>query len=178
MWHRLKLQLTNKSNAVISTVQLELYWHGDCCADYQHKGDAAATFRGGAGEFAIAWIVTREWYITRLPSTHGQLASLSVCLSVCLFVCLPLSVNMFVCVFLFSVLHSVLRRCWLDSWKSIPPVRNRVMKCWLLFLCSKVQMIGIWSSWCHCHPIICCFITIWFSSPFWCHLLEFWKSSC
>jgi len=25
---------------------------------------------------------------------------------------------------------------------------------------SKVQMICIWSSWCHCHPIICCFIKI------------------
>jgi len=25
---------------------------------------------------------------------------------------------------------------------------------------SKVQMICIWSSWCHCHPIISCFIKI------------------
>jgi len=25
---------------------------------------------------------------------------------------------------------------------------------------SKVQMLCIWSSWCHCHPIISCFITI------------------
>jgi len=25
---------------------------------------------------------------------------------------------------------------------------------------SEVQMICIWSSWCHCHPIICCFIKI------------------
>jgi len=25
---------------------------------------------------------------------------------------------------------------------------------------SKVQMIWIWSSWCHCHPVISCFIEI------------------
>jgi len=25
---------------------------------------------------------------------------------------------------------------------------------------SEVQVICIWSSWCHCHPIICCFIKI------------------
>jgi len=25
---------------------------------------------------------------------------------------------------------------------------------------SEVQMICIWSSWCHCHPIISCFINI------------------
>jgi len=25
---------------------------------------------------------------------------------------------------------------------------------------SEVQMICIWSSWCHCHPIISCFIKI------------------
>ena len=27
-------------------------------------------------------------------------------------------------------------------------------------VCSEVQMIRIWSSWCHCHPIISCFIKI------------------
>jgi len=25
---------------------------------------------------------------------------------------------------------------------------------------SDVQMICIWSSWCHCHPIVSCFIKI------------------
>jgi len=29
-----------------------------------------------------------------------------------------------------------------------------------LSLCSKVQMMCIWSSWCYCHPIISCFIKI------------------
>ena len=31
---------------------------------------------------------------------------------------------------------------------------------------SKVQMICIWSSWCHCHPIISCFIKIHISLTF------------
>jgi len=29
---------------------------------------------------------------------------------------------------------------------------------------SGVQMIYIWSSWCHCHPIISCFINILYSA--------------
>jgi len=29
-----------------------------------------------------------------------------------------------------------------------------------LSVCSEVQMICMWSSWCHCHPIISCFIKI------------------
>jgi len=29
-----------------------------------------------------------------------------------------------------------------------------------LSVCSEVQMICTWSSWCHCHPIISCFIKI------------------
>ena len=46
---------------------------------------------------------------------------------------------------------SVLWHCRMDIRKSIQPVKNWVMRCWLS-VCSKVQMICIWSSWCHCHP--------------------------
>jgi len=35
---------------------------------------------------------------------------------------------------------------------------------------SKVQMICIWSSWCHCHPIISCSSKIQNSLPLWCRL--------
>jgi len=31
---------------------------------------------------------------------------------------------------------------------------------------NKVQMICIWSSWCHCHPIISCFIKLQNGSAF------------
>ena len=37
--------------------------------------------------------------------------------------------------------------------------KNWVMRCWLS-IWSEVQMICMWSSWRHCHPIISCFISI------------------
>jgi len=37
---------------------------------------------------------------------------------------------------------------------------------------SKVQMICIWSSWCHCQPIISCYSKIQNSLPFWCWLTQ------
>ena len=33
-------------------------------------------------------------------------------------------------------------------------------------------MICIWSSWCHCHPIICCCSKIQNGLPFWCLLTQ------
>jgi len=53
------------------------------------------------------------------------------------------------------------------SDKSITCNRTQQVRCecqccqlvWLS-LWSEVQTICIWSSWCHCHPIISCFITI------------------
>jgi len=45
--------------------------------------------------------------------------------------------------------------------KSIRPIQKWSGKvlAWLS-VCSMVQMICIWSSWCHCHHIISCFIKI------------------
>jgi len=40
-----------------------------------------------------------------------------------------------------------------------PACKSRVVRyCVLAWLSvwSEMQMICIWSSWCHCHPIICC----------------------
>jgi len=37
---------------------------------------------------------------------------------------------------------------------------------------SEVQMICIWSSWCHCHPIISCSSKIQNGLPFWCWLTQ------
>jgi len=44
----------------------------------------------------------------------------------------------------------------------------------LAWLCvwSELQMICIWSSWCHCHPIISCFIKIQNGLSFWCRLTQ------
>jgi len=44
----------------------------------------------------------------------------------------------------------VLWCCWLGGRKSIRPVKTE----W--WGAGMVQMICIWSSWCHCHPVISC----------------------
>ena len=58
-------------------------------------------------------------------------------------------------------LPSVLWSCWLGIRKSIQPVKilSDGVLTWLS-ICSEVQMICIWSSWCYCQPIISCFIKI------------------
>jgi len=50
-------------------------------------------------------------------------------------------------------LPSVLSYCWLGVGKSIQPVKklSDEVLAWLS-VWSVVQMICIWSSWCHCHP--------------------------
>jgi len=55
------------------------------------------------------------------------------------------------------VLPSVLWHCWLDVRKSIRPAKKLSGEelAWLS-VCSRVQMICTWCSWCHCHPIISC----------------------
>ena len=53
-------------------------------------------------------------------------------------------------------MSSVLWHCWLGGRKSIRPVKTRVMRCWRGYLFGvRCKMTCIWSSWCHCHPIIC-----------------------
>jgi len=52
------------------------------------------------------------------------------------------------------ILPSLLWHCWLGIKKSIQPIK---IEWWgaSLVICleRKVQMICIWSSWCHCHPL-------------------------
>jgi len=58
---------------------------------------------------------------------------------------------------------SVLWHCWLGVKKreSIWPLKNWVMMCWRGFLAGvRCKWFCIWSSWCHCHPIISFFIKI------------------
>ena len=52
-----------------------------------------------------------------------------------------------------------------------PACENWMVKHWYSYLVwSKVQMICIWSSWCHRHPIISCSSNIVNGLPFWCRL--------
>jgi len=61
--------------------------------------------------------------------------------------------------FLINLVPSVLWCCSFDIMKSIWRVKNRVMRCWHVYLSStKYKCAGIWSRWCHCNPIISCFV--------------------
>jgi len=73
------------------------------------------------------------------------------------------------------LLPSLLWRCWLSSRKGIRPVKTKswVVRYWRGYLAwSKVQMICIWSSWCHCHPIISYSSKIQNGLPFLCRLTQ------
>ena len=47
-------------------------------------------------------------------------------------------------------------------------------QCWVVWLSvwSEVQVVCIWSSWCHCHPIISCSSKIQNGLPFRCRLTQ------
>ena len=68
---------------------------------------------------------------------------------------------------------SVLWRCRLGGRKGIRPVKKLSVGvlAWLS-VWSEVQMICIWSSWCHYHPIISCSSKIQNGLPFWCWLTQ------
>ena len=63
--------------------------------------------------------------------------------------------------------------CWLGSRKGIRPVKKLSggVLAWLS-VWREVQMICIWSSWCHCHPVISCSSKIQNGLPFWCRLTQ------
>ena len=55
---------------------------------------------------------------------------------------------------IYGLLPSVLWHCWLGIRKSIQPVKIEwwgQLLAWLS-VWSEVQIVCIWSSWCHCHP--------------------------
>ena len=57
--------------------------------------------------------------------------------------------------FSFQKLPSVLWHCWLGNRKSTRPVKklsDELLAC--LSIWNEVRMICLWSSWCHCHPVI------------------------
>jgi len=57
----------------------------------------------------------------------------------------------------FLQLPSVLWHSWMGVRKSIQPVKNWVMRCWYGYLSGAKRL---WTSLCHCHMIISCFIKI------------------
>jgi len=62
---------------------------------------------------------------------------------------------------------------WVGCQEEHPAGKNLsdVVLTWLS-LWSEVQMICTYFSWCHCHPIIFCFIKIQNGFHFWCWLSQ------
>jgi len=54
------------------------------------------------------------------------------------------------------------------SWASgtVSSLQSWVMRCWRGCVCSEVQMSCMSSSWCHCYPVISCFVKIQSSLTF------------
>ena len=66
---------------------------------------------------------------------------------------------------------SMILRCWLGGRKGIRPVKTD----WWgtgIFVWIEVQMICIWSSLCHCHPVISCSSKMQNDLPFWCRFTQ------
>jgi len=63
---------------------------------------------------------------------------------------------------------TLLVRCQ-EEHPSCEKTLSDVVLVWL-YLWSEMQMICIWFSWCHCHPILSCFIKIQNHLPFLCGL--------
>jgi len=75
----------------------------------------------------------------------------------------------------FVIIHNCLHCFDVDGWAAkmvsgLYKLSGEVLA-WLS-VWSVVQMICIWSSWCHCHPTISCFVKIQNGLPFWCHLTQ------
>jgi len=107
----------------------------------------------------ICWQRGRFYRATALPEfgsasewPHYSYAECSLCL---------FSSNQSFVGSLKYTLPSLLWHCWLGVRKSIRPVKklSDEVLAWL-FVWREVQMTCIWSSWCHCHPIVSCFIKI------------------
>ena len=60
---------------------------------------------------------------------------------------------------------------WAAGRASGPQKCSGEVLAWLA-VWSEVQMICIWSSWCHCHPLISCSSKIQNDLPFWCWLTQ------
>jgi len=62
---------------------------------------------------------------------------------------------------------------WLGGRNGIRPVKKLSGEVLArLSVLSEVQMICIWSSWCHCHPIIPCCSKIQNGLLFWCRFIQ------
>jgi len=74
--------------------------------------------------------------------------------------------------FSYLFLTSVLCHCWLGSRKGVQPVKTEWWGTGVVICLEWGANICVWSSWCHCHPIISCSSKIQNCLPFWCRLAQ------
>jgi len=129
---------------------------------------------------SIEWYLTTDWfssYICLVSTPTGTLTSRTrrngierYTLDLCITFCLMTAI--FHVVLMIDRLPSVLWCRWLGGRKGIRPViLSGELLAWLS-VCSEVQMICLWFSWCHCHPVISCGSKIQNGLPFWCRLTQ------
>jgi len=53
-----------------------------------------------------------------------------------------------------------------------PACKNWMVRYWHGICRQPAAMICMWSSWCHCHPVISCSSKIQNGLPFWCQLTQ------
>jgi len=72
-----------------------------------------------------------------------------------------------------KTLPSVLPHSWLGVRKNTRPVKKWVTRCWRGYLSTERGTNDLkWSSWCHRHPIISCFIKTRNGLSFLCRLTQ------
>ena len=66
---------------------------------------------------------------------------------------------LFTVLYVLCMLPWVPQYCWLGEH---PACKNRMMRCWCGCLLQDANglQLCVWSHWCHCHPIVFCFIKI------------------
>ena len=71
-----------------------------------------------------------------------------------------------------GILPSVLWHCWLGGRKGIEPVKTEWWGTGMVICMEQGANDCIWSSSCHCHPIVSCSGKIQNGLPFWCRLTQ------
>jgi len=136
----------------------------------------------GMGGFLESWLAER-WLCLRCHEllmsqlTEAWQTSQTFCCS-CLIIQDHLASLLFrTFVLVFCLLFTGLRLSALTLlvvWQKGHPACKKLSGVALAWLSvwSEVQMICVWSSWCHCHPIISCYSKIQNGLPFWCRLTQ------
>jgi len=106
--------------------------------------------------YTVYWLESRKRAVRLLMMLFCQSCSLQMCMLSCSYYCSCSEYCHSYKYFAFIVLTLLVGR------QEVHPACKKLSGEVLAWLSVRieVQMICIWSSWCHCHPIISCFIKI------------------